>query len=133
MVFCDAPAVTFGIMKGKHGHYAISDEPPHATIQKCISCVCVNIGQLQREIDEYWLTLSASQTAATEKLARTLLIVEPQDRTAAILTMVGEYEKAVRAKCPDLPEEKIESAVSRFGDLIWKRFNELNANVGGHA
>src|SRR5262245_11403030 len=115
------------------GHYAISEEPPHTTIQKWISCVCVNIGQLQREIDEYRLTLSAAQTAAIEKLARTLLIVEPQDRTAAILTMVGEYEKAVRAKYPDLREEKIESAVSRFGDSIWKRFNELNENVGGNA
>jgi hypothetical protein len=35
------------------GHYTISDKPPGPTIQKYISCVCVNMGQLEHEIDEY--------------------------------------------------------------------------------
>jgi hypothetical protein len=112
------------------GHFVISDEPPGPTT---LTCVSVNIGQLQREIDEYLVKLSAGQTAAVEKMARTLLILEPQDRDRAVLTWVDEFAKAVRAKYPDLPEEKIESAVFRFGDLIRKRFNELNANVGGRA
>jgi hypothetical protein len=76
-------------------------------------------------------TLTAKQIAAIEKWARTLLILLEQDRTAAILTWVNEYVIALRAEYPDLPEEKIESAAKRFGDLILKRFNELNNSAGG--
>ena len=51
--------------------------------------------------------------------------------------MIREYEKAVHAEYPDLPEAKIESAVSRFNDLIMKRFRELNRTAitgsKGHA
>jgi hypothetical protein len=36
-----------------NGTYTISDKPPGPTIMKYVSCVCVNIGQLEREIDEY--------------------------------------------------------------------------------
>jgi hypothetical protein len=115
------------------GTFTISDAPPSAELLQHTSAVVVNVRQLEREIDTYLMKLTPDQIAAIEKMARTLLIIEPQDRAPAILTLVGGYEKAVRAKYPDLPEEKIESAVFRFGDLIWKRFNELNANAGGRA
>lgn len=36
-----------------NGTYAISDKPPGPTIMKYASAVCVNITQLQNEIDEY--------------------------------------------------------------------------------
>jgi hypothetical protein len=80
--------------------------------------------------------LTPEQAAAIDKLARDLLIIEPEDRKAAILTMVDTYVGAVRKEYPDLPEEKIESAASRFGDLILQRFKELKNSVaggGGHA
>ncbi len=35
------------------GTYTISDKPPGPAIMKYASCVCVNIGQLEREIDMY--------------------------------------------------------------------------------
>jgi hypothetical protein len=76
--------------------------------------------------------LTPEQLAAIDKLAADLLIIEPQeDRTAAILTMVNEFVKTARAEYPDLPEEKIEKAAKRFGDLILQRFNELKNSVAG--
>jgi hypothetical protein len=47
------------------------------------------------------------------------------------MLMVDEYVKSVRAAYPNLPEEKIENAATRFGNLILERFAELNAAVGG--
>lgn len=77
--------------------------------------------------------LSADQHEVIEGLAHKLLLIEPQDRAPAMQLFVGEYNKSLRAKCPELPETKIESAVDRFGDLIFNRFCELDATVGGHA
>jgi hypothetical protein len=76
-------------------------------------------------------TLTAEQIEAIDKLARDLLILEPEDCPLRFLLMVDKYKKSVRAEYPDLPEEKIESAASRFGALILKRFNELNNSAGG--
>ena len=76
------------------------------------------------------LELTPEQIAAIDKLAHDLLIVE-QDRTAAILTMVNEFVISARAEYPDLPEEKIQSAASRFGDFILQRFNELKNSIAG--
>ena len=45
--------------------------------------------------------------------------------------MVNKYVRSVRAEYPDLPEEKIEKAASRFGDLILQRINELNNSIAG--
>jgi hypothetical protein len=74
--------------------------------------------------------LTPEQTAAIDKLARDLVIVG--DAPQRYVLMMDEYAKAVRAEHPDLPEDKIESAAKRFGDLILKRFNELkNSNTGG--
>lgn len=75
--------------------------------------------------------LTPEQINAVDKLARDLLIVEPQDRAAVILMMVNKYVRSVRAEYPDLPEEKIEKAASRFGDLILQRINELNNSIAG--
>jgi hypothetical protein len=77
--------------------------------------------------------LSADQRATIEELARTLLLIEPQGRTAEMLRFVGEYHKSLRAKFPELSETKIENATDRFGDLIFTRFCELDATAGGHA
>lgn len=74
--------------------------------------------------------LTPEQINAVDKLARDLLIVEPL-RAAAILMMVNKYVRSVRAEYPDLPEEKIEKAASRFGDLILQRINELNNSIAG--
>jgi MerR HTH family regulatory protein len=59
----EVAAQLFEIMKTKkprgvltvfpNGRYTISDKPPGPTIMKYASCVCVNIGQLEREIDAY--------------------------------------------------------------------------------
>jgi hypothetical protein len=76
-------------------------------------------------------TLTPEQIEAIDKLARDLLILEPQDVSLRFLLMVDKYKKSVRAEYPDLPEEKIESAASRFGDLILKRFNELHNSIAG--
>jgi hypothetical protein len=70
--------------------------------------------------------LTAGQIAAIETLARDLLIIEPQDRLPAILMMDDGYRKKLRAEFPDLPETTIESAVTRFCNLIMRRFTELN-------
>jgi hypothetical protein len=75
--------------------------------------------------------LTHEQIDAVDKLARDLLIVEPQDRAAGILMMVNKYVRSVRAEYPGLPEEKIEKAASRFGDLILQRINELNNSIAG--
>jgi hypothetical protein len=75
--------------------------------------------------------LTPEQIDAVDKLARDLLVVEPQNRAAAILMMVNKYVRSVRAEYPDLPEEKTEKAASRFGDLILQRFNELNNSIAG--
>ena len=77
------------------------------------------------------MKLTPEQINAVDKLARDLLIVEPQDRAAVILMMVNKYVRSVRAEYPDLPEEKIEKAASRFGDLILQRINELNNSIAG--
>ena len=82
------------------------------------------------------MQLTPEQNAHIDKLARDLLIIEPQDRNIAMLTMVDEYAKAVRAEYPDLSEEKIESAASRFGDAILQRLAELSNSIPhgeGHA
>ena len=73
------------------------------------------------------MQLTPEQNAHIDKLARDLLIIEPQDRNIAMLTMVDEYVKAMRAEFPDLPEEKIEGAASRFGDAILQRLAELES------
>jgi hypothetical protein len=75
--------------------------------------------------------LTPEQSAAIDGLAQSLLIIGPEDRGPAILLWVDQYCKAVRAKYPRLPEEKIESAVFRFGGLILQRFAELNSAIGG--
>lgn len=75
--------------------------------------------------------LTPEQTAAIDKLAQDLLIVEEQDRTASIMLMVDTYAKAIRDEHPDLPGDKVESAVKRFGDLILQRFNELKNSIAG--
>ena len=77
--------------------------------------------------------LSTDQRATIESLARKLLLIEPQDRAPAMLLFVSEYNKSLRAKCPQLSESKIENAIDRFGDLIVNRFCELDATAGGHA
>jgi hypothetical protein len=64
-------------------------------------------------------------------MALDLFIIGPQDRTPAVMLMVDEYCKAVRAEYPTLPEHIIERAVFRFGDLILRRFAELNLTIGG--
>ena len=82
------------------------------------------------------MQLTPEQNAHIDKLARDLLIIEPQDRNIAMLTMVDEYVKAMRAEYPELPEEKIESAASRFGDAILQRLAELSNSIPhseGHA
>jgi hypothetical protein len=76
------------------------------------------------------IKLTPEQNAAIDKLARKLLIVG-EDRTAALVLMMNEYAKSVHAEHPDLSEDKIEDAAKRFGDLILRRFNELNSNVSG--
>jgi hypothetical protein len=77
------------------------------------------------------MKLTPEQNAHIDKLAQDLLIVEPQDRTPAIMRMVDDFVKAVRAEHPDMPEDKIESAAKRFGDLILQRFNELKNSIAG--
>jgi hypothetical protein len=77
------------------------------------------------------IKLTDEQVAAIDGLAQSLLIIPPQDRSPAIMLMVDEYVKSVRAAYPNLPEEKIENAATRFGNLILERFAELNAAVGG--
>jgi len=80
--------------------------------------------------------LNTEQAAQIEKWAQDFLILEPQDRIAAIATISAEYAKAVRTAYPDLPQEKIKSAVMRLSNLILKRFNELKATIsseGGRA
>ena len=77
--------------------------------------------------------LTPEQSAVIDELAQKLLIVGPQDREPAMRLWVDEYAKAARAAYPDLPEEKIESAVFRFGNLILRRFNELKAGGEGHS
>jgi hypothetical protein len=78
------------------------------------------------------MQLTPEQSAAIDKLANKLLIVG-EDRTAALVLMMNEYAKSARAEHPDLPEEKIEDAAKRFGDLILRRFDELNVGGEGHA
>jgi hypothetical protein len=77
--------------------------------------------------------LSTEQRATIEGLAHKLLLIEPQDRAPAMQLFVGEYNKSLRATFPGLSETKIESAVDRYGDLIFTRFCELDATAGGHA
>ena len=73
--------------------------------------------------------LTPEQTAAIDRLARDLLIVG--DAPLQFVLLMDEYAKAVRAEHPDLPEDKIESAAKRFGDLILQRFNELKNSIPG--
>jgi hypothetical protein len=79
--------------------------------------------------------LTAGQKAAVEKLALDLLIMGEEDGAAAMHLITTEFARAVHVRYPDLSEAKILDAVTRFTDLIWRRFRELNSTIGseGHA
>jgi hypothetical protein len=77
--------------------------------------------------------LTPEQSAVIDDLAQKLIILGPQDFIPAMKLWVDECVKSMRAKYPDVPEHEIESAAFRFGDLILRRFNELNVGGEGHA
>lgn len=71
------------------------------------------------------IDLTPDQIAAADKIVRYLVTVEPRDRVAAIVNVVNDYAKSLRAEHTDVLDETILGAVDTFFALIIERYNEF--------